>query len=317
MNLDIFYENMLHYLLFVSALLFCHIFILRSYFSADSKYETKILRTTIVFGMLYGLFSLSALYFINVNLKKSVESKLLGYAPSYAITFEKMGYEKINEETDVQDKTYLDLIDLQKRWLEKNPYISDIYTMKRSADGIVRIIVDSETDYDRDGEFKGDREQRTQIGEVFNKDLPELTSAFNGQAVFVSKPYADRWGEWLSAFVPIKSSLGQVVGVLGVDYEASLFSTEVNKALYSFFGFFIVLYIILVKIWTSRFEAYKYSEELKSALLLAQDAEASKSRFLSYMSHEIRTPLNGIVAISNSLADQPGVFVPHVQFINC
>ena len=48
-------------------------------------------------------------------------------------------------------------------------------------------------------------------------------------------------------------------------------------------------------------EHYRYMEELKEQKQLAEDANASKSAFLSVVSHEIRTPMNAVVGMTELL----------------
>ena len=48
------------------------------------------------------------------------------------------------------------------------------------------------------------------------------------------------------------------------------------------------------------------TRELQQALLRAEEANQSKSRFLAQMSHEIRTPLNGVLGMSEALLNPAG-----------
>ena len=50
-------------------------------------------------------------------------------------------------------------------------------------------------------------------------------------------------------------------------------------------------------------ERKKAEEELKAALIKAQESDRLKSAFLANMSHEIRTPMNGILGFTNLLAE--------------
>ena len=84
--------------------------------------------------------------------------------------------------------------------------MNDIYTYKRGPDGTVRLIVDSETDYDHNGRFEGERESRTGIGEAYEDTRETLAAAFRGQGRFDAEPETDRWGTWLSAYEPLRDA---------------------------------------------------------------------------------------------------------------
>ncbi len=63
----------------------------------------------------------------------------------------------------------------------------------------------------------------------------------------------------------------------------------------------------------------KYNEELRSALAIAQEANQSKSTFLSNMSHDIRTPMNAVVGFTALLekeADDPEKVREYTKKIN-
>jgi len=122
------------------------------------------------------------------------------------------------------------MIEAQKRWEKVNPAIADIYTFRKRDNGEIFLMVDSETDYDRNGRFEGEREQRTPIGENYSPKLPELESAFSGVTSFRRDVYTDRWGTWVSAFFPMFDSRGKVEAVLGIDFPANKWLAEINQA---------------------------------------------------------------------------------------
>ena len=58
-------------------------------------------------------------------------------------------------------------------------------------------------------------------------------------------PYVDAWGNWVSAYGPIKNSQGEVVGGAGIDFRAN-YVREVQRAiLNSMLGAFVITYTIL------------------------------------------------------------------------
>ena len=98
---------------------------------------------------------------------KDLERLISTMAPTYAAELELLGHASLDSKTAPDDPRYLAMIEAEKRWLASNKYVSDIYTFRRRADGSVVLMVDSETDYDHDGEYSGAREGRTAIGESY------------------------------------------------------------------------------------------------------------------------------------------------------
>ena len=149
-------------------------------------------------------------------------------APTYAQEIERMGHARINEKTAPDDPLYLSMIDAEIRWQKANPKIADIYTMRKLPDGRNIMVVDSETDYNHDGKYEGAREQRTPIGELYTQRDEAMEHAFAGQTTFDSEPTTDRWGTWISCFVPMKDSDGQTEAILGVDFDANLWTHAIR-----------------------------------------------------------------------------------------
>jgi len=149
-------------------------------------------------------------------------SRLMGaVAPTFADIMEQMGHSRITPATPPDDPLYLRLIETQIRLLKITSPISDVYTMRADPDGKVTFIVDSETDYDRDGRIEGQREQRILIGQVYeHHEDSGLALALAGTANFDRTAYVDEWGEWVSAWMPLRRPDGSLDGVLGVDFPA-------------------------------------------------------------------------------------------------
>jgi PAS domain S-box-containing protein len=153
-----------------------------------------------------------------------------GMAPTYASELERMGHVHITEATPPDDPLYLQMIQAQIRWEKLNPYARDIYTFRKRADGTNILVVDSETDYDHNGDFKGTNEMRTPIGKVYLEPLKGLELAFEGDANFDSDVYHDEWGTWVSDFVPMRDANGKVEAVLGVDFDAKDWLATIAQA---------------------------------------------------------------------------------------
>lgn len=152
------------------------------------------------------------------------------FARLYAAEFEAMGHWKVPNDVATNDPLYLTLIEKEKTWENINSSVSDIYTLRKRADGTNIFIVDSETDYNGNGKYDEEREQRTPVGEVYDKYDEGLEKAFRGEANFDPVPITDRWGTWISSFIPLHNPLGHVEAVLGVDFDAHHFMTSILSA---------------------------------------------------------------------------------------
>ena len=102
--------------------------------------------------------------------------------------------------------------------------------MRKLPNGKNVFIVDAETDYNRNGVIDEEREQRTEIGEVYEEGDGSLERAFAGVANFGENPVTDRWGTWVTAWAPIYSASGELDGVVGVDYDAASWLSAIAQA---------------------------------------------------------------------------------------
>ncbi|MFP3042872.1 ATP-binding protein [Treponema primitia] len=111
-----------------------------------------------------------------------------------------------------------------------------------------------------------------------------------------------QWGYTVGTYMPILNSAGDIVGIIGCDFEAeSIFSAilarikqqaALSTALI-LLGFFI--YLFLLKGVTA------YNRNLLELSRKAEAASESKSAFLAKTSHEIRTPMNAIIGMADIL----------------
>ncbi|MEZ5314348.1 MAG: hypothetical protein R2862_12280 [Thermoanaerobaculia bacterium] len=177
------------------------------------RWRHRILKSTMVTVVLVvGWFYVEAAGHRRAD---EIERLVSAMAPTYAQEVELLGHADLPLRVAPDDPRYLAIIEAEKRWLAVNPEIADIYTFRRLADGTVVLFVDSETDYDRDGRISGPREQRTPIGEVYSNPVPAIVEAFAGKPSFDDRETTDRWGTWISSFVPMRDRNGSGRGGAG------------------------------------------------------------------------------------------------------
>ena len=160
---------------------------------------------------------------------RRVGGLLIQSAPAYAKEMEKMGHAQITLDTPADDPRYLRIINETLQWIHLNPIVKGIYTCRRTGDGKIVLIVGPEVDIDGNGKIDG-LDARSPIGTPWEAEIPDIAAAFSGKTVMTGKPYKDQWGEWLTAFSPVRNAQGKVEAVLGVDYPAAQWMLLVHKA---------------------------------------------------------------------------------------
>lgn len=209
-----------------------------------------------------------------------------GYAPTYAQELGRMGHDQITLETSPDDPRYWQMIAAEKRWLAANRSINDIYTFRKLRDGRVALIVDSETDYDRDGRFDGEREKRTPIGEIYDGDLAGVIDAvLAGQSVFQDTPTTDRWGTWVSVAVPMRNFRGDVEAALGVDFDAAAWVAAIRHARLTTIGYLAALLLVIAV--SRSLLAYQFTTRELELRLREQKATSTEKQRLETLVNSI------------------------------
>lgn len=223
------------------------------------------------------------------------------FARLYARELEHHGHWKLPDDVAADDPLYLKLIELEKDWEKMNPDVSDIYTLRKRADGTNIFIVDSETDYNHNGKYDGEREQRTAVGEVYGEYDEGLEKAFRGEANFDFVPITDRWGTWVSSFVPLHDPSGRVEAVVGVDFDAREFSAAISGAASRVIGLTAVALVVLL------------GSSTLIAVLRGQIAERERTaERLRLLGSSVEQSRESIV-ITEAELDPPG---PKIVFVN-
>lgn len=227
--------------------------------------------------------------------KERLRNSLSGLAPTYAAEMQKLGHWKLPLDAPPDDPLYLKLIEAQRRWLSLNPAIDDIYTMRIRDDGKLVLVVDSETDYNRNGLIDEPREHRTPLGEVYANFDEQIARAFTGQASFDGKVVCDRWGSWVSAYEPLYDPEGNVEAILGVDYDAGRWAWSILRWRLITLGYgltLVVVHLVTASVLSVRRQelARRINASLHDPLTLLPNRDLLNERLGQWVNQARREP---------------------------
>lgn len=83
-----------------------------------------------------------------------------------------------------------------------------------------------------------------------------MKKAFDGETTVSDKPYTDEYGTYMSAYIPIKNSSGNIIAIVGVDMDVSTFqnikTALLKTTIYSVLGMSILVMLL----------AYSFSKKM-------------------------------------------------------
>jgi len=150
-------------------------------------------------------------------------------------------------------KDYLDAIRPFQAVLDADETIKYLYT-GILKDGKVYFILDPTPTGDADGDGVDDK---AHIMDEYPEASKEMISALEGEQIVISKePYTDRWGSFISGYIPFYDSNGSFIGVLGIDIQASNFFERLapikRATVRTMVSGFFIAFLIASLVWFTR-----------------------------------------------------------------
>ena len=125
--------------------------------------------------------------------------------------------------TDEQKPEYRRLKEQLMAAQQVDPDWEWIYLMGRRKNGIVYFQMDSEA---------YDAPDPSPPGQFYPEASPRLQTAFDKRIAATEGPISDRWGTWVSAFVPlVDPKTDRLITVVGIDVDASTWRGKTLRAM--------------------------------------------------------------------------------------
>ncbi len=140
---------------------------------------------------------------------------------------------------------------------ETNDQVVFAYILAQRNDNII-FLVDSE---------RYESPDYSQPGQIYTEADEVARSTFKSNEVILTQPTEDRWGKWITAFVPIVDPAdGSIMAVLGLDYDATLWINQLwNNMIPDFIimGGVFILVIVLLQSWRQHDKMKDLSRQLE------------------------------------------------------
>lgn len=210
-----------------------------------------------------------------------LRERLRSIAVSAAVAFRSLPLEELQSAEDIRKPVYADAIDLLNIVRAQNTGVAFAYILRPTADPrIFAFVADADSlrpfdSYDLNGDGIIDAaDEQAPPGTAYDvTDIPEISRAVT-DATTTAEPYADQWGQFMSAFAPVRSADGRFQGVLGIDMDISRF-TAMSQSIFSPIAFLLFLVAgaslasyIIIFLWNRRMESLERLDAERRGLLL-------------------------------------------------
>jgi hypothetical protein len=202
------------------------------------------------------IFTTYFIYFHALNAQKGeIREGLMRTAQVVATYIDGSAHKTFIDRNQEQGDAYKKAIEPFEKALAADDSIKYLYT-GILKDGKVYFVLDPTPEGDADGDGVDDK---AHIMDEYSEATDDMVLALKEQRAVVSQsPYRDRWGSFVSGYIPFYDDDKKFVGVLGIDIEASnyfmrLAPIERATTRTMVVGFFISFLIASLVWFTRRF----------------------------------------------------------------
>lgn len=230
------------------------------------KYRTKIYLNLSVMAFLSTVLALGIVYFETKHyFFKELQSKVISIAASTAAVLDPELLKQIRTKEDENSPAYKAIADILRKERNANHrndvYVKYIFTEMPSPDNPKVIVTDvTATEDPEEAAHTGDIDPDTKSSKL-NEHLNEPYSP--------NKIIRNRWGAWLTGYVPVHDAQGKYVATVAANISAAEVQAELNTLIiYSFIALGGSLLLALV---ASTFLAKTAAKSLNSICTLVDE----------------------------------------------
>ncbi|MDD3172421.1 MAG: methyl-accepting chemotaxis protein [Herbinix sp.] len=198
--------------------------------------------------------SMTIQYFAYMTAKTTIEDTMgqmaLNITSSVNSTIDTEKYAELKTSDDMEKDYYIQLREeLNDKKLSTG--LKYLYTMRKAEDGTYIYVVDG---------IGLDDEDASLIGDVEEDMTDVMFSAFEGNETYEFDE-TEEYGILVSGYVPIKNAAGEVIGILGADFDANYMADQLEKANRNMY--IIVAFVFLISILMAVYISYLIIKSLK------------------------------------------------------
>lgn len=197
--------------------------------SLRNKITGSFLLVILFSSLVIGIYSYNK---TKSNIESIVGNTALSIVKSIVSTIDYEKFDSLMVKENMQSEYYKQLQE-HLNDTRKTTGLKYLYTMRKTTDGKYIYVVDGSSMDDKDFSSLGDEE---------NDISNAMTKSFQGEASYEFS--SDKWGNCISAYVPIKDKSGNVVGILGADFDANNMVSKLNNYKTNMIIILIVVIII-------------------------------------------------------------------------
>lgn len=234
------------------------------------------------------LIGVSIFFVARSFIRDGIERRLENIATLAASRLDTEAHARIRTAADQASPDYARIKQILNEVKAVSADIRFVYTYRIDATGNVSFVVDAES---------ADSADMSQVGDAYHEATPLMRAIYtpSGRATAEAAFVADQWGLWLSCFVPVLNSSGQVECALGIDISAQAVKDYENGFLLTIgvITAAIAILVLLGGVW--------YSRRISRPLLALADELGRVERLELDHRVEIRSAMREVVVMSKAV----------------